>query len=122
MSKPINCPHCDSALSVETVAELANESEIELTLKPAPGEMMGARTVGATIDNMDKMFKAIGKEMGAPTETLVRRIVTDADGTIRVTLVICRYDEARRIRTRRAQAGFEGSAKEKAGACNTGPS
>jgi hypothetical protein len=113
VSKDLLCPKCGEPQTAEMVAKLSRESEVVFTLRPAPNELLGAHTVGGSIDQVAKLLAAVWKEIGVPTEVLVRRVETAEDGTISATLIVCRFDEALRIRKRRkdAQAGEAGTAE-----------
>ena len=104
MSKELLCPKCNEPQTAEMVADLSRQSEVVFTLRPAPHELLGAHTLGGSIESIAKMLAALGKELGVPTEVLVRRVDTAEDGTISATLVVCRFDEALRIRKRHKNA------------------
>lgn len=104
-----DCPHCGKPLPLEIVAKLTKESSFQLSISPAPGQLMNAKGVGGSIAAVGNLIKAIGREMKVPTEVLVEKIETDDSGKITVSVLIARFDHplavaARNGRKKRQQA------------------
>lgn len=88
----VNCSQCGHEMSFETVAEAMDESRMSFTVTPQPGNLISASTIGGTVTQMDKMLRTITRDLGAKTVTLVERVVTEDDGTIRFDLLIARAE------------------------------
>jgi hypothetical protein len=85
----MNCPHCNVELSAEATARLADESKVAIALEPAPGELFDLKTIGSTLANFAKVLAAVGKEVGAPTLTLLERVECD-NGKLTFHCIVCR--------------------------------
>lgn len=103
MAKEHECPHCGTPLGQEIVAKFMNQSVVQWRLFPAPGELLDIGTVGGTLTQMRNLLRAIGKENGIPTEVLLRKAVTDDDGTVTFDFLVCRYEDAEERRARMAK-------------------
>jgi hypothetical protein len=104
----VACPHCSHALSAEVVAQVSNQSIVSMRLCPSPGELMQASTIGGSISSFGQLMEAAGRELRAPTVSLVKSITSDEDGSVTITLLVARGPEvaARKRRINRA-AGKE---------------
>jgi hypothetical protein len=102
--KEFLCLKCGAPQNAEMVARLAERSEMTFTLKPMPGEFMSAKSVGGSMEGVAELLRLSGKAVNVPTEVLVKSILTDEDGTIRITMLICRHEAAKEIKARRKEA------------------
>lgn len=68
--KSMECPHCHEKIFVQNVASIPNRQIFTMTLESQTGSFT-ARTVGETIANLDKLMKAIAKDIGGKVELFV---------------------------------------------------
>lgn len=87
----ICCPHCGEKLSVEVASKMMDSSRVRFVLHPNKDELLSARTVGGSIEQMEKLLVACGKEAGVRTAVLVEGISFD-DGSVTVSLLVTRQD------------------------------
>lgn len=90
-SKESACPQCGAKLGFEFVSQFADKSRVSFTITPNPGELLSTKSVGGSIEALGGLFGAVGKELGVKTATLIERITTAEDGTIKVDLVLARH-------------------------------
>ena len=80
------------------IATAADSSRIQWRLRPAPGELLGADTVGGTLHQVAKLMKASNKNI--PTTTLVEAVRMTEDGCIEFDLLVLRWEGARERKKR----------------------
>jgi hypothetical protein len=86
----IVCPHCGKPLDFELVSKFSALSRVSFVLSPQPGEFLQARTVGGALENLDKLYAAVAKEMGHMVTTTVTNVTCES-GRITFELAIARY-------------------------------
>lgn len=84
-----NCPHCGKRLGSELVAKLTSLSRMTLELTPQPGEYLGTKTVGGSIETIGKFLESVGKDLGIKTHVAVENISCN-QGAILVDLLVTR--------------------------------
>jgi hypothetical protein len=89
----VTCPSCGETLHADIVAELAEEVDLTFVMQIAHGQMIQAKTLAGVVDSFDKMQKAIGKEVGCKTTTLIKALETEGD-ELRITFRICNIASA----------------------------
>lgn len=89
--KPTPCPHCGKDIGLEMVARLKSQSRMSFTFHPHPGELMSARTIGGSLENLEKLLVAVGRELGVKTQVLVEG-VSSIDGSITIDLLLARHE------------------------------
>ena len=107
---PVPCPHCGGEVSFELVAKYQDQSRIRFDLHAAPGELMSAKHVGEALSAMGDLMRACAKEVGVPTEVLVERIETTADGGgLHFHLLVIRFETvaARKLRIKKSKESAE---------------
>lgn len=67
----MECPNCKTELCF--VPGLANEQIVYMQID-YEGDMLSARTVWSTIQNMEKVFLAIGKDLKIKTSVFIKSI------------------------------------------------
>lgn len=82
------CPNCGHGISANLWARVMDQSRLALELTPTPGEHMSARAVGGCITSMDRLLKAVGRDLGVKTVPLVERIETTEGGGLKVHLLV----------------------------------
>ena len=96
---PTLCPHCGGALGLSLVAKLKSESRMSYTVHPKDGELITAETLGGTINQVSKMLKAIGRELGVKTVVMIEGISTTPEGGLKTDLLICRQPKDGKVLT-----------------------
>jgi len=85
----VTCPGCGANIAKEWAAVLPDETDLTFVMEVAEGQMIQAQTLGGVVTQFDKMQKAIGREAGAKTTTLIKSLGMDENGTISITFRIC---------------------------------
>lgn len=83
----VKCPDCGSLLPLEVVSKLTDQSSVTFKIKPHPGQFLSAATAFASIIQVDKALKALGREHGLKTTVTIRSISTSVDGEITIVLL-----------------------------------
>ena len=83
----ICCPNCGTPAS-NLVSLLKERHSIEWRIVPAPGQMLSADMVGATLRQWSRLLRTFGAEHGARTTVLVESISTDAEGAVTFRLLV----------------------------------
>lgn len=84
--KSMDCPHCHAKIFVHHVASIPNKQIFTMTLESETGSFT-ARTVGETIANLDKLMKAVAKDVGGKVEMFVESM-EKKDKTLRVSFLV----------------------------------
>ena len=71
------CPHCKQEVEFDVVAALPDETSLFFQIDVASGQMIQAQTLTGIISQFDKMQKAIGREFGVKTTTLIESLNTE---------------------------------------------
>lgn len=82
----MECPHCHETIYVHQVASLPNKQIFTVTLESETGSF-SARTVGETIANLDKLMKAVAKDIGGKVEMFVDSM-EKKDKSLRVSFLV----------------------------------
>lgn len=68
--RPLNCPHCQQEIFLHNVAALPDRQIFSIKLESETGSFT-ARTVGETISNLDRLMKAVAKDIGGKVELFI---------------------------------------------------
>lgn len=92
-SRPdIACPHCGEKLAFEVAAKAMDSSKMSFTITPHDGELLSAKTVGGSIENVSKLLVSVGKAMDANVHVLVNGLHYNA-GSVTIDLLVARNDK-----------------------------
>jgi hypothetical protein len=92
-TKPdISCPHCGEKLAFEVAAQAMENSKMSFTITPHEGELLGAKTVGGSIENVAALLVSVGKSMDANVQVLVNGLHYNA-GAVTVDLLVARSEK-----------------------------
>jgi hypothetical protein len=82
------CPHCGEPFAIEFMASLPEQTCLTFVIQVAEGQLIQAKTLAGVVDAFDGMQRAIGKEAGYKTTTLIKALETE-DNELRITFMIC---------------------------------
>lgn len=82
----IDCPHCREKIFVHHVASIPEKQIFTMTLESESGSFT-ARTVGETIANLDKLMKAVAKDIGGKVEMFIDSM-EKKDKSLRVSFLV----------------------------------
>lgn len=109
------CPNCGTELWGEFEAQLPEATDLTLVIQVAEGQMIQAKTLSGVVKEFDAMQRAIGKELGAKTTTLIKSLTTSDAGAISITFRICNSGGVERRDSGRPPQGGDGTAAGEAG-------
>lgn len=95
LAEAVSCPHCGEDLGLEVVTQVKDKSRLVLSIAPKDGELLAAEHVGGMLTQMHKLLAAVSRSLGARSATMLERIDTADDGTLRFHLLVARVPGAR---------------------------
>ena len=88
----ISCPHCNEPLGLNIVNRLTAQSRVKFAISPKDGQLLSAKTVGGTLEQMEKLLVSMGKDMGVRTSVSVESVECDK-GAVTFNLLIGRLEK-----------------------------
>ncbi len=76
-------------------ATVPEEQKFSFRITPLPGRLMDTETVGGTLTQIGKLYKAIGNDIDLKVKwkTCVVDIAIEEDGSLRFDMVVCPVDD-----------------------------
>jgi hypothetical protein len=84
--KAAKCPHCGADFYLRQVAAIPAKQIFTMTLESESGSF-SARTVGETIANIDRLMKAVAKDIGGKVEMFIDSM-EKVDNKLRVSFLV----------------------------------
>lgn len=100
------CPSCGHVSAFNLMSVMPQKQRMSFVIKPGENGMLGAETVGGTLDQMGKLIRALGREHGQRMSVMVSGVSYD-NGAIQFDLLV-------------AEAKGSAEKKRKKGAHRTG--
>ena len=71
----VNCPKCEHEINLDVFATVPDAQRITFRIDRNPDSpMMSAATMSGFIDGIDKLLKAVAKQIGAKVHVFVERV------------------------------------------------